>query len=184
MKKRRRQIFLLVGSLLAASALALAIGIVTRKKTAFSELYSLATDVGARSPGIGFVISSSGGPGRTVYSVATIPPPGRGSATPDTVLVFDSKNFESVKRIVDARLKNPQNVITGLGSRSTVPSIMVRTYGIGQEHATLLTGTPAESTAKAAKLKMPAGGFVVVLSEAPDWLTVKLNAVLRTLGMR
>jgi 3'-phosphoadenosine 5'-phosphosulfate sulfotransferase len=112
-----------------------------------------------------------------------------GSLKPMTVLVFDRNDKHAVETAMSRYFPGTGGtflwMVTASGtSRASRATIGTVSYTSDEKYsASLITGSMAEVVSKDAGLRLPKDGFVVTLSEAPDWWAAKLKGFLKACGL-
>jgi len=130
------------------------------------------------SPGIaGFEDLGSGG-FVLLFGNFRPPPPGPVRSPTVTVLVLGPKERERVDDFVWKRIAPS---LFGLPKPASTKSYGARD---GKVDLCFYQGSFAEEVAHEAHVTLPSGGCIVTLTEPPDWLTARLDAVLHFLHVQ
>lgn len=163
--------------------LAVAFAIAFRSKSGLDGLYQIAKGVGVSR--ISYYPTKSGGVTGIIPSISDPSRRSRGptGVMPATVLAFSKKDQVQVHRILRevCPLRGPKTpkwaVPTGNRRGMTEP------YANDTCVATVIYGEGAESVAMGAGIHFPSDGFIVMLSEEPDWFSARFYSILHEIGL-
>lgn len=150
------------------------LGIVFRRHSTCDWLYRM-------SPQVGEYKSSA-----TASLAAALLGPPMHPTEPRTVFVFGPGYYQRVSDHLDrSATGGPYDMrIDSYWPRSSKSgSCLLKAASIQGVQVAAFTGACADEIAADAHMSVPAGGFIVVVSESPDWFTARLNVVLHFLHL-